>query len=147
MAAAYSGSHRASRQPAARTGRADVIVAPDGITHLRDPDRAMTSTSHGGPCTSARVAQADPLQGVLDAPVAGIADALVDRECLSQARGPFAGVTVLEISVTDSFQGTCFLKRRAELAGDDERLMVMFAGLLGRRGPQRQLAEAVQRHG
>src|SRR5882757_5960891 len=37
MTAAYSGSHRASGSEPLELDRADVIAAPDGITHLRYP--------------------------------------------------------------------------------------------------------------
>jgi hypothetical protein len=37
MTAAYSGSHPASGSEPLELDRADVIAAPDGITHLRYP--------------------------------------------------------------------------------------------------------------
>jgi hypothetical protein len=76
-------------------------------------------------------------QGFLDAPGAGSADALVDRECLAQVRGSFTGVAVLEVGLADSFQGAGFLERHAEVAGDGKRLGVTFAGLVRGRGRRR----------
>ena len=78
-----------------------------------------------------------PAQGFLDALGAGASDALVDRECLPQVGGGFAGVAVLEVAVADSFQGACFLQGCADLAGDGQRLGVVVAGLAGGRGPGR----------
>jgi len=37
MAAAYSGPHRASGSEPLELDSADVIAAPEGITHLPDP--------------------------------------------------------------------------------------------------------------
>jgi len=37
MAAAYSGSFEHPRSGSLELDRADVIAAPDGITHLQDP--------------------------------------------------------------------------------------------------------------
>ena len=47
----------------------------------------------------------------------------------------------------ESFQGACFLQRRAEVAGDGQRLGMVLAGLAGCRGPRGKFAEAVQRLG
>lgn len=68
-------------------------------------------------------------QGVVDVPSGGGTDALVDRERLPQAGGGFGGVAVQEVAVAESFQGTRFLKRGAEVAGDGQRLGVVVAGL------------------
>ena len=83
------------------------------------------------------------LEGFLDAPRAGGADALVDRECLPQVRGGLAGVA----AVADAFQGACFFVGDAQVAGDGERLGMVLAGLLAVRGLGEQLAEVVQRFG
>ena len=58
------------------------------------------------------------MEGFLDAPCGGGADALVDRQCLPQVRGGLAGVAVLQVALAESFQGACFLGGRAEVAGD-----------------------------
>jgi hypothetical protein len=56
-------------------------------------------------------------QGVLDALIAGVSDALVDRECLPQVLGGLAGVAVVKVAVADSFQGACFFQGAAEVSG------------------------------
>jgi hypothetical protein len=56
----------------------------------------------------------------------------------------FAGVAVLEVAVPDALQGAGFLPGGAEAAGDDQRLAVVVAGLLGLGSSGRQFAEAVQ---
>jgi hypothetical protein len=58
------------------------------------------------------------LEGLLDSPGGGGADALVDRQCLRQVCGGLAGVAVVEVGLAESFQGACFLWGRAEVAGD-----------------------------
>ena len=88
-----------------------------------------------------------PLEGFLDAPGGRGADVLVDRECLLQVRGSLAGVAVLQVASAKSFQGACFLWGRADVAGDGQRPGVLVVGLLCGRGPERELAEAVQRLG
>jgi hypothetical protein len=75
------------------------------------------------------------VEGLLDAAGGGGSDALVDRQCLPQAGGAFAGVAVLEVAAADSFQGTCFLKGSMEFAGDGQRLVVVVAGLMTGCGP------------
>ena len=80
------------------------------------------------------------------APRVGDPDVLVDLQGLPQMRGGPGPVTA-EKAAADPFQGACFLQRRANLTGDGEGLMVVAGCLLGRRRPQRQLAEAVQRLG
>jgi hypothetical protein len=77
------------------------------------------------------------LEGLLDSPGGGGADALVDRQCLRQVCGGLAGVAVVEVGLAESFQGACFLWGRAEVAGDGQRLGVVLAGLRGVRGPGR----------
>ena len=76
------------------------------------------------------------LEGLPHSPGGGRADALVDRECLLQVRGGLAGVAVLEVAVADSFQGACFLRGRADVAGDGQRPGVLVTGLAGGRGPE-----------
>jgi hypothetical protein len=56
------------------------------------------------------------VEGVLDAPRGGGADALVDRQRLPQVRGGLAGVGVVQVGLAEPFQGACFLRGRAELA-------------------------------
>ena len=58
------------------------------------------------------------LEGLLDSPGGGGADALVDRQCLPSVGGGVAGVAVLEQAAAETFQGACFLHRHADLAGD-----------------------------
>lgn len=72
---------------------------------------------------------------MLDALGGGGSDALVNRQCLVQVGGAFAGVAVLEVAVADAFQGACFLQGYAELAGKGECLAVVVAGLPAGRGP------------
>ena len=67
-------------------------------------------------------------EGFLDAPGGGGCDALVDGKGLVQAGSAFAGVAVAEVAVADAFQGACFLRGGAELAGDGQRLGVVVAG-------------------
>jgi hypothetical protein len=76
-------------------------------------------------------------EGLLHSPRGGgRAHVLVDRECLLQVRGGFAAVAVLEVAVTESFQGACFLWGRADVAGDAQRPGVLVAGLAGGRGAE-----------
>ena len=84
------------------------------------------------------------LEGLLDAPCGGGADALVDPECLLHVGGGLAGVAVLQVAVAESFQGACFFGCRAEVAGDGQGMGVVPAGLGGVCGPDRELAEAVE---
>src|SRR5215831_13353123 len=86
-------------------------------------------------------------EGFLDALGAGGADAVVDRKCLLQVPGGLAGVAFLEVAVADSFQGACFLGGCADVAGDGQRSGVLFAGLPGGRGAEREFAKTVQRFG
>jgi hypothetical protein len=71
------------------------------------------------------------MEGFLDPPRGGGADALVDRECLPQLRGGLARVPVLHVAVVKSFQGTCFLWGCAEVAGDGQCLDVALTGPAG----------------
>ena len=77
------------------------------------------------------------LDGFLDSLRGGSADALVDGECLPQLRGGFAGVAVVQVGLAESFLGACFLRCCANVAGDGQRLGVVYAGLRGVRGPGR----------
>ena len=45
------------------------------------------------------------MEGVLDAPRGGRADALVDRQCPLQVRGGLAGVAVVQVGLAEPFQG------------------------------------------
>jgi hypothetical protein len=67
---------------------------------------------------------------VLHAPGIGRPDVLIDLQSVPEVRGGFGRVLV-EKAAADSFQRACFLKRRANLAGDGERLTVVAAGYLG----------------
>jgi hypothetical protein len=67
---------------------------------------------------------------VLHAPGARSTDVLVDLQSVPEVRGGLGRVLVEE-AAADSFQRACLLKRRANLAGDDERLTVVAAGFLG----------------
>ena len=58
-----------------------------------------------------------------------------------------AGVAILQMALSESFQGACFLGGGAEVPGDSQGLGVVLAGQRGVRGPGRQLAEAVERLG
>jgi hypothetical protein len=51
------------------------------------------------------------MQGLLDTPGGDGADALVDRQCLAQMRGGLAGVAVLQLALTEPFQGACLRSR------------------------------------
>src|SRR5262249_40398688 len=95
----------------------------------------------GGEC------QPVALEGLLDAPRGRSADALVDRQCLPQVGGGLAGVAVVQVGLAGSFQGACFLRGRAEVAGDGQRLRMVPAGLQDVHGSGRQLTEAVERLG
>jgi hypothetical protein len=74
------------------------------------------------------------LEGLLDAPGGGGADALVDCEGLPQVRFAVSAVPVVEVGLADSFEGACFLEGYAEVAGDRKRPGVALAGLAGGRG-------------
>src|SRR5262249_7953860 len=68
-----------------------------------------------------------------DAPGVRDPDALVDLESLPQERrGP--GRVLLQEALADSLQGARFLERRAEVADDSERQVVLVTGLTGRGG-------------
>ena len=72
------------------------------------------------------------LEGFLDALGGGMgSDALVDGECLLQVHRGLAGVAVVEVAAADAFQGARFIQRRADAAGDGQRLAVAVAGLAG----------------
>ena len=71
------------------------------------------------------------LEGFLDAPGVRSSDALVDGECAPQVHRGLAGVAVVEVAVADAFQGARFIQRRADVAGDGQRLSVAVAGLAG----------------
>ena len=75
-------------------------------------------------------------QGFVDALGARGSDALIDTKCLAQAVQALARVPILQVAVGDAFEGACFLKGDADVAGEDERLIVMVAGLVGGRGPR-----------
>ena len=77
------------------------------------------------------------VEGLLDAAGGGGSDPLVDRQRLPQAGGAFAGVAVLEVAAADSFQGARFVRGGAEVAGDDQGLGVLVAGLPAGPGPRR----------
>jgi hypothetical protein len=70
-------------------------------------------------------------QGFLDSLGAGASDALVDRECLLKVSGGLVRVAVVEVAAADSLQCACLLQGCADVAGDDERLVVVVAGLAG----------------
>ena len=57
-------------------------------------------------------------EGLLDALGGWSADAMIDGECLPHVGGALAGVAVMEVAVADSFQGACFLQRRADLTSE-----------------------------
>ena len=67
---------------------------------------------------------------------AGRSDALVDPQCLAQVAQALARVAILEVAVADAFEGACFLKGDAGVAGEDERLIMMVASLADGRGPR-----------
>ena len=69
-------------------------------------------------------------EDLLDALGARGSDASIDGERLLQVGGAFMIVAVLEVAAADSFQGTCFFERRADVAGDGQCLVVVAAGLL-----------------
>src|ERR1700689_4032619 len=112
--------------------------------------QALLSGATGGPATSPSskmtpsgrrprgrddrlLSQAVLVQIVLDKLGAGGSDALADRQRVPQVHGGFGGAAGQEAHA-DSGQGACFLRVRADLAGDGERLAVEAEGLLGRRG-------------
>ena len=74
------------------------------------------------------------MQGLLDAPGAGAADALVDGERLVQVRAAFRAVAVLEVGLADSFQSASFLHGYAEVAGDGKGAGMILASLVRARG-------------
>ena len=77
------------------------------------------------------------IEGLLDAPGGGGAEALVDRECLPQVLRGFGEIAVVEVAVADSFQGAGFLCGHADVAGNGQRPGVLVAGLADGRGPGR----------
>ena len=59
------------------------------------------------------------------------ADALVGRECLLQKVQAFVVVAILEAGPAESFQRACFLRGRAEVAGDGQcvdQFVIVLAG-------------------
>src|SRR5215468_4989791 len=77
------------------------------------------------------------LDGLLDASRGGGADALVDRECLTQTVQALVVVAVLDVGPAESFEGARFFWGRFDVAGDGQRLGVVLAGLRGVGGPGR----------
>src|SRR5262252_4984167 len=75
------------------------------------------------------------------------ADALVDREGLTQTVQALVVVVVLDVGPAESFEGTCFLGGRSDVPGDGQRPGVLVAGQAGGGGAERELAETVQRLG
>jgi hypothetical protein len=75
------------------------------------------------------------LERLAHAPGRRDTDALIDRQRLPQMGRRLAGVAILQVAVAESLQRACFLRRRAELAGDGQRLSVTLAGLAGVRSP------------
>ena len=69
-------------------------------------------------------------EGFLDALRVRGSDALVDGECLLQVHRGLAGGAVVDVAAADAFQGARFIQRRADVAGDGQRLVVIVAGLL-----------------
>ena len=63
-------------------------------------------------------------------------NALADRERMAQVYGGF-GRPLGQQAGTDSGQGAGFLRERANLTGDGERLIVEVSGFLRRRGLRR----------
>jgi len=85
------------------------------------------------------------LEGFLDAPGGGMgSDALIDGECLLQVGGGLAAVPVVEVAAAGSFEGAGLFQRRANVAGDGQRLPVVVAGLAGGCGGGQQVADAVE---
>ena len=70
-------------------------------------------------------------EGFLDALRVRGSDALVDGECLLQVHSGLARVAVVEAAAADAFQGARFVQRRADVAGDGQRLAVVVAGVAG----------------
>jgi hypothetical protein len=58
------------------------------------------------------------LEGFLDSPCGGGADAPVDRVCLVQQFHAFVVAAILEVCPAESFQGPCFFQGCADIAGD-----------------------------
>jgi hypothetical protein len=68
-------------------------------------------------------------QYFLDAPGAGSADELVDREGLPQVRGTFLRHAFLKVGAAESFEGGCFLQGQADIAGYGKCPGMIFPGL------------------
>jgi len=83
-------------------------------------------------------------QGFLDPPGVRGANALADRQGLLPVRDSGAGVAVPEPAVAEAFQGACFLQRRADVAGDGQRLGVVVPGLGALPRPGQHRAQVVQ---
>ena len=77
------------------------------------------------------------LEGLLDALGSWGSDVLVDGERLLQVVDAFMIVAVFEVAAADSFQGTCFFERCADVAGDGQRLVVIVARVLAVCAPGR----------
>ena len=71
------------------------------------------------------------VESFLDALGAGGTDAPVDRKRLPQVRSRLETTAVLEMASSDPFEGTCFLERHADFAGDGECLSVVMAARAG----------------
>src|SRR5215471_20226659 len=114
--------------------------APSRRTDLRPLVRHVPATAGVIPrCGELRGGERGPLsaQGFLDALGARASDALVDRQGPLEVGRRLAGVVVMEVAVTDSFQSACLLQGCADLPGDGQRLAVVVAGPAGGRRPGR----------
>src|SRR5487761_18107 len=101
---------------------------------LRGPkDRYGPASTRPGCCAGC---QPVVMECFLDAETVRSSDASVDRKCLPQVGAAFLEVVIVQVTAADAFKGACFLKRRADIAGDGERLGVLVAGLAGGGGPR-----------
>ena len=80
-------------------------------------------------------------QGRFDALDLWGADALVDREGLSQVCGALARVSFLDMASSDSLERPCFLDRCVDVAGDAERLGEIAAGFAVCRRQEQEFAQ------
>jgi len=86
-------------------------------------------------------------EGFPDALGSRCADALVDREGLTQAVQALVVVAVLDVGAAKSLESARFLWGGADVAGDGQRPGVLVAGPAGGGRAERELAETVQRLG
>jgi hypothetical protein len=83
-------------------------------------------------------------EGCFDALGVGGSQAPVERECLSEARLALAGLALLEVTVSNAFQGAGFLQGRPQGSGDAEGLTVVGTSIGNSQGRAQHPTQTVE---